>query len=72
MSFDPSWLVSSFIISSLGFVLFMFGKKMGRAPQMLVGVALLLYPYFVSSLLWMWGIAVAAMFALWLSLRAGW
>jgi hypothetical protein len=56
----------------MGFVLFMFGKKMGRAPQMLVGVALLLYPYFVSSLLWMWGIAVAAMFALWLSLRAGW
>lgn len=71
MNLDANSLLASLLIGSIGFVSFVYGKKQQRLPQMLVGVALMGYPYFVSSVPWMLGIAVALMGALWLMLRSG-
>ena len=51
--------------------MFAYGKKQRRLPQMLVGVLLMGFPYFVPSLPWMGGITVALIGALWLMLKLG-
>jgi len=72
VSFDPNVLLASFAVGGAGFVCFAYGKKQGRVPQMLAGVALLAYPYFVSNLWLMFGIAALVLGALWLAVRLGW
>jgi hypothetical protein len=59
MSFDATSLLISFVVSSIGFVAFMYGRKQKRLPQMVAGVALMVYPYFISNIWIMIGIAVA-------------
>ena len=49
MSLDPSLLFLSLITSGIGFVLFVYGKKQDRWPQLVAGVALMIYPYVVST-----------------------
>jgi len=71
MAVDLGPLFAGFLVSSIGFVLFMYGKKMKRAPQMAVGVVLLVYPYFVTGVLLMLGIAVVLLFLLWLAIQRG-
>jgi hypothetical protein len=71
MSLDGNVLLAALLISSVGFVSFAYGRKQRRLPQMLVGVTLMGFPYFVSSLPWMFGIAVGLLGALWLMLRLG-
>lgn len=70
---DFEWLLfASLAIGSVGVGLFIYGKKQGRWPQLLAGCVLSVYPYFVNSLGWMIGIAVAVIGALVLAVRAGW
>jgi hypothetical protein len=71
MSFDPLDLFLSIIISSFGLVLFVYGKKQTRAPHMVIGLAYMIYPYFVPSTAWLVGIAVALVLVLWLTVRRG-
>jgi hypothetical protein len=71
MSMDPGLLFLSLITSGAGFVLFVYGKKQERLPQLLAGIALMVYPYFVSSVAMTLGVAVAIVAALWLALRQG-
>jgi hypothetical protein len=65
-------LLLSLAISGVGFVFFSYGKKMARAPQILVGLLLMVYPYFVSELWVMAVVAAVLLGLLWLSLRLGW
>jgi hypothetical protein len=71
MNFDPSSLVASFVVSSIGFVLFMYGKKMSRWPQLAIGLVLLIFPYFISSVLPMLAIAAALLAFMWFALKRG-
>lgn len=71
MSFDPNSLLLSLLIGSIGFVLFVYGKKQARLPHMLVGSAMLVYPYFVSNLAISAAVAVALVGLLWLAVRMG-
>lgn len=71
MNFDGNSLLASLLIGSVGFVSFAYGKKQRRLPQMLVGVGLMAFPYFVSSVPWMFGIAAALIGALVAMLRIG-
>ena len=72
MSFDPGLLFLSLVTSGVGFVLFMYGKKQGRGPQLVGGIVLMVYPYFVSSLAMSVGIFIAVVGATWLAVRQGW
>ena len=71
MNLDGNSMLASLLISSVGFVSFAYGKKQRRLPQMLVGVGLMAFPYFVSSVPWMFGIAAALLGALVVLVRLG-
>jgi hypothetical protein len=51
---NPAVLLSGLLIGSIGFVLFLHGKKQANLRCLVTGVALCIFPYFVSSLLLMW------------------
>jgi hypothetical protein len=70
--FDAGWIIASLIVSSVGFILLNYGRKFARVPQILVGLAMLIYPYFVSGVLANALIAVGLLAALWLAVRLGW
>jgi hypothetical protein len=72
MSLDPAWIFLSLALSGLGFVLFRYGKKQDRWPQLVAGLALMLYPYFATSLTTLVGIGALIGVALWYALRLGW
>jgi hypothetical protein len=68
---DPAFLVVSLIISSVGFVMFMYGKKQHRPVQLGSGLLLLLFPFFVRDPLAL-GLASAVVCAIvWGSVKAG-
>lgn len=71
MDLNANALLASLFIGSVGFVSFAYGKKQRRLPQMLVGFALMAFPYFVSSVPLMFGIAAGLLIALWLMIRFG-
>ena len=66
---DPTYLAVSLLVSSVGFVMFMYGKKQHRPIQL--GAGLLLLPFFVRDGLWL-GVAGAVLCAIvWGSVKAG-
>jgi multisubunit Na+/H+ antiporter MnhC subunit len=72
MSMDPTLLFLSLITSGLGLVLFVYGKKQERWPQLAGGVALMIYPYFVSTVTGTLVIGAGIVAAVWLAVRQGW
>jgi hypothetical protein len=71
MDLDAGSLAASFVVSSIGFVLFMYGKKMSRLPQLAFGLVLMIYPYFISSVPAMLAVAVALLALMWFALKRG-
>jgi hypothetical protein len=72
VDFDANTLLLSFVIGSIGLVAFIYGKRQSRFPQMIVGLVLMVYPYFVSNLFLQAGIAIVLLAGLWLAVRLGW
>jgi hypothetical protein len=72
MSLDPGLLFLSLVTSGIGFVLFIYGKKQERPPQLVAGLALMAYPYLVSTALMTIIIGIAIVAGLWLAIRQGW
>jgi hypothetical protein len=68
---DMGVLVAGFVVSSVGFVLFKYGRKMSRPPHVLTGLVLMVFPYFVPSVLAALGIAALLCALLYLAVRAG-
>jgi multisubunit Na+/H+ antiporter MnhC subunit len=72
MSLDPTLLFLSLISGGIGLVLFIYGKKEQRWPQLVAGLALMAYPYLVSTVMATVVVGVAIVAALWLAVRQGW
>ncbi|MET0591136.1 MAG: hypothetical protein ABW133_00450 [Polyangiaceae bacterium] len=72
MNLDPSSFLTSLVISSIGFVLLSYGRKMSRPPHMIAGILLLVFPYFIENVLIMCAIAALILLVLWLAARFGW
>jgi hypothetical protein len=72
MNLDPTWLFLSLIPGGIGFVLFVYGKKQQRWPQLAAGLALLIYPYFTDSVISLIGVGVAIGAGLLVAIRLGW
>ena len=68
---DLSWMACC-LVSAVGVVLFVYGKKQERVPQLVAGLLFMVYPYFVESRLWLVvaGLVLAA--GLWQAIRLGW
>ena len=71
MSFDTPTLLAGLLVSSIGFVLLSYGKKMSRPPHMLTGLILLVYPYFVPGAILTLVIAAVLLGALWFAVKNG-
>jgi 4-hydroxybenzoate polyprenyltransferase len=72
MSLDPTWLFLSLIPSGLGFVLFVYGKKQERWPQLVAGLAFMVYPYFATTVFSLVTVGFVLAGALWYATWAGW
>jgi hypothetical protein len=72
MSFDPSWIMWELALSGVGFVLFTYGRKQQRIPQLVVGVLFMVYPIFVSSAAGLIAGGCLLGGGLWLAIRLGW
>ena len=46
---DPASLFLDLVIGAVGFALFIYGKKAARGPQLVAGLLLMVYPYFMDS-----------------------
>ncbi len=71
MDFSADWLMASFLVSSIGLGLFLYGKKQARIPQLLAGLVMMIYPAFVASPAVMLAIGVALVGGVWFAVRAG-
>ncbi|MEZ4271877.1 MAG: hypothetical protein R3C68_10750 [Myxococcota bacterium] len=72
MSFSPAALFASVVVSAMGLGFFLYGKRQARPFQLVAGLTLMIFPYFVESASWMLGIAAVVVAGLWLGLRSGW
>ena len=61
MNFDPGFLLLSVIFSAVGFVYFSYGRKQAKIPLIVVGLLLMVYPYFLDSKAWLvaWGLVLS-------------
>lgn len=68
---DPTYLALSLLVSSVGFVMFMYGKKQHRPVQLGAGLLLLLFPFFVHDGLVLGIVGGAICAVVWGSVKAG-
>ena len=72
MNLDPAWLFLSLIPSGIGFVLIVYGKKQGRWPHLVAGLALTVYPYLATTVVTLVTIGLLIGVGLWSAIRLGW
>jgi len=72
MNVDPTLLMLSVIPSGVGFVLFTYGRKSDRWPQLVTGILLMVYPYFTGSTISMVSVGVLLGAMLYLMIQVGW
>ncbi len=58
---EPGTIFAGFVISTIGFSFFFYGKKQARLPQLIAGMVLMACPIFVRDPLWMTAVAAAAL-----------
>ncbi len=51
-------LIAGFIFSGVGLVAFVYGKKQGSFKPFWIGIALMAYPYFLTSTFWIYAVGI--------------
>lgn len=69
MNLDPAWLFLSLISSGIGFVLIVYGKKEGRWPHLVAGLALTVCPYVATTPVTLVMVGVLIGIGLWSAVR---
>ncbi len=72
MSLSPGWILLELLIGGVGFVLFTYGKKQERPPQLITGVLYMVYPFFVTGTVALLAVGLLLGAALWWVVRLGW
>ena len=57
-------LIADLLFGMIGLAAFGYGRKQGRWKTMLIGVAIMAYPYFVSGTLLLYGVGIVLTVAL--------
>jgi hypothetical protein len=71
VDFSANSLFLSLFTSAIGLALFRYGRKSERLPQVVGGVALMVYPYFVGSAATSLVVGVLICVAVWVAIRMG-
>jgi hypothetical protein len=66
MNFSTANLIGGLVFGSIGFVAFIYGKRMNLWRPMFLGLALMVYPYFVSNDIVLWAAGIAGSASLWI------
>ncbi|MEJ2368976.1 MAG: hypothetical protein P8Z49_11680 [Acidobacteriota bacterium] len=67
----PGSLLVSLLVSTVGWGIYRYGRKAGRGPQVIGGILLMIFPYFIGSILWILVISVLACAVIWWLVRVG-
>ncbi len=59
-------LFAGILFSGIGFIAFRYGRKQNSVQAMVIGVVLMVYPYFIANAIIMWLIGVALIAGLFL------
>jgi len=62
---EPMSLFLGLLFSGIGFVAYRYGRRMDSVPPIFLGLALMVYPWFVSSALWILVVGSALTALLW-------
>ena len=65
MNFSTANLIGGLVFGSIGFVAFIYGKRMSLWGPMFLGLGLMIYPYFVNNDIVLWVAGVAGSASLW-------
>ena len=71
MNLDGNALLAAIFVSLIGLATFKYGRTQRRVPQTVVGLLLMGFPYFISSVPWVLGIAAGLLAAMALLIRLG-
>ncbi|MCA9002704.1 MAG: hypothetical protein KDB61_12325 [Planctomycetes bacterium] len=59
-------LIGGFLFGCIGFVAFTYGKRQTLWTTMFLGLALMLFPYFITSTVWIYVVGIGLTGALYL------
>lgn len=68
---DAGSLIAGLVVSGVGFVFFSYGRKMSRPPHVIIGIIMMVFPYFVPSVNAMFAIGALLCGLLYMATRAG-
>ena len=71
-SLDSGVLIAGFVASTIGFSVFLYGKKQARPPQLVGGLVLMAVPFFGGGVALLASISCAAVAGIAIAVRAGW
>ena len=63
--FDAYNILAGFIFGTIGLGAFKFGRQLERTKPIIIGLALMIYPYFVYNKYLLWGIGTTLLVLLW-------
>lgn len=69
---DTNWLLLSLVPNSIGFVLFIYGKKRGLTPHLVTGILLMVYPMVATTVTTLLAGGAIIGLGFWYALQAGW
>ncbi len=62
---DPAALAAGLVFGAIGFIAFRYGRRLERISPTVIGLALMAYPIFLTSALWVTLVGLALTAALW-------
>jgi hypothetical protein len=68
---SPAYLIGAIVFGLLGWAAWRRGRKVGPRTTMWLGVALMVYPYAVSSTLLLYAVGLALCTGVWFDQRRG-
>lgn len=72
MDLSGGAMISHLLLGSVGFAIFIYGKKQARGPQLGAGILLMGMPYIVPGVVLQLALGAAVLGAMSLAVRAGW
>lgn len=68
---STSALITGALISTVGFSLFLYGRKQARLPHLVAGMLMLVLPLVVPGALWIAASGLACIAGFWLAVHHG-